>query len=64
MRVHLIAQNFQLTLRIELSSILFGEGGGQLYYYANGDDDMFMDHTLCVWFDGKGEIDDEVILEG
>jgi hypothetical protein len=55
----------QLTLRIELSAILFSEGGGgQLYYYANGDDYIFTDHTICVWFDANGEIDDEVILEG
>lgn len=55
----------QLALRIELSSILFGEGGGgQLYYYANGDDYIFTDHTICVWFDANGEIEDEVNLEG
>lgn len=55
----------QLTLRIELSAILFSDGGGgQLYYYANGDDYIFTDHTICVWFDANGEIDDEVILEG
>ena len=55
----------QLTLRIELSDISFGEGGGgQLYYYANGDDYIFTDHTICVWFDADGEIDDEVNLDG
>jgi hypothetical protein len=55
----------QLALRIELSDILFGEGGGgQLYYYANGEDDIFTSHAICVWFDADGEIDDEVELSG
>jgi hypothetical protein len=52
----------ELALRIELSSISFGEGGGQLYYYANGDDYIFTDHVICVWFDANGEIEDKVDL--
>ena len=55
----------QLALRIELSSISFSEGGGgQLHYYANGDDYIFTDHVIGVWFDANGEIDDKVDLEG
>jgi hypothetical protein len=54
-----------LALRIDLSDILLWEGGGgQLYYYANGDDDLFTSHAICVWFDANGEIDDQVELEG
>lgn len=55
----------QLAQRINLSDILFGEGGGgQLYFYANGDDNLFTSHAICVWFDADGEIDDEVELAG
>lgn len=53
----------QLALRIDLSDILIWEGGGQLYYYVNGDDDMFTNHAICVWFDANGEIN-EVELAG
>ena len=53
----------KLALRIALTDILFYEGGdGQLYYEA--EDDLFTDHTICVWFDADGEIEDEVSLEG
>lgn len=55
----------QLALRIDLSDIMIGEGSdGKLYYYANGDDGMFTDHAVCVWFDANGEINDEVELSG
>ena len=58
-----IATPEKLASRIELADILFYEGGdGQLYYEA--DDDLFTDHTVCVWFDAAGEIEDEVSLEG
>jgi hypothetical protein len=55
----------RLVLRIDLSDILLWEGGGgQLYYYANGDDDLFTSHAICVRVDADGEIDDEVELAG
>jgi hypothetical protein len=51
----------ELARRITLTDILLWEGGGQLYYEA--DDDLFTDHTICVFFDANGEID-EPELEG
>jgi hypothetical protein len=55
----------QLALRLDLSDILFGEGGsGQLYYYTNGEDDFFTSHAICAWFDANGEIEDELDLAG
>lgn len=59
-----IAAPEQLALRIDLSDILLSEGGGQLYYYANGDDNLFTSHAICVWLDANGEIEDEVELAG
>jgi len=51
----------ELARRITLTYILLWEGGGQLHYEA--DDDLFTDHTICVFFDAQGEIE-EPELEG
>lgn len=51
----------ELARRITLTDILLWEGGGQLYYAA--DDDLFTDHSICVYFDANGELD-EPELEG
>ena len=48
----------QLTLRIDLSAITFWEGKGHLFYYPNGNDEMFTDHVLSVWLDADGEIEE------
>lgn len=49
----------QLVLKIDLSYIMFWEGGkGYLYYETNGNDEMFTDHVLCVWLDADGEIEE------
>jgi hypothetical protein len=52
----------ELALRIELKDISFlEEGGGELYYYPDGN--MFGGHWICAWFDANGEIE-EPSLEG
>jgi hypothetical protein len=51
----------ELARRITLTDVLLWEGGGQLYYEA--DDNLFTDHTICVFFDANGEIE-EPELEG
>lgn len=54
----------QFAQRIDLSGISLWEDGGQLYYYANGDDNIFTSHAVCVWLDANGEIEGEVELDG
>ncbi len=52
----------ELVRRITLTDIFLWEGGGgQLYYKADGD--LFTYHTICVYFDANGEIE-EPDLEG
>ena len=51
----------ELARRIKLTYVFLWEGGGQLHYAA--DDDLFTDHSICVFFDANGEIE-EPELEG
>jgi hypothetical protein len=52
----------ELAQKIALTDVmLWGIDGGQLYYEAEGD--LFTDHTICVFFDADGKLD-EPDLEG